>query len=211
MFEIARPCNKLVYISRMKYRIFARWTSKCITVYYQCRRYTTIYYLLSFIIVAKKRQLLPFIFAAFLKSHKQQGADIINRYRGGICISGLHFDYRDIRPWLSVRYRAIAPANGVSGSVNYTLYVEGIATAGSCRNPENRVAGSNALGFRPDQAYNQRLATRREFQPGPDCWPAGREPLSLAAAVSFVGSLAPSNDRDALRSFIIGAQIIIRK
>lgn len=59
------------------------------------------------------------------------------------------------------------------------------------------------LGFRPDRA---RAFRRREFQrSGPDL---GRK---VAFSCRLVWRLSPYLTRDALRSFIIGTQIIIRK
>lgn len=159
------------------------------TVYYQCRRYTTIYYLLSFIIITKKRQLLPFIFAV-LKLHKQQGADIINRYHAEVFAYRVYISITEI---FAHGYRPLSrdrASERVSGSVNYTLYEE-IATAGSCRNPENRVAGSNAR--LPARSSVQSGSRRREFQLGPDCWP--RAASRFLSPPSRLPALALSNAR----------------
>lgn len=138
--------------------------------------------------------------------HKQQGADIINRYHAEVFAYRVYISITEI---FAPGYRPLSRdrvSERVSGSVNYTLY-KGIATAGSCRNPENRVAGSNAR--LPARSSVQSGSRRREFQRDSI---AGRGPrVAFSRRRRLVCRLSPYLTRDALRSFIIGAQIIIRK
>lgn len=193
MYGIARPCNKLVYIHEISHsrQVMSRYMSSILFIINVVD--TTGYYLLSFIIITKKRQLLlPFIFVV-LKScisnnERTLSTVIMRRY--------LHIEstFRLPRysPMAIVHYRAIAPVVYL-GSVNYTSY-ETIGDGRFLPKPGKSGSPVLMLGFRPDQAYVQ-TRDEREFQRGP-IWPRARKSrFLLPLPPSRLPTLALSNTR----------------